>query len=231
MGEANVSFLTSGGFYEKHEAFWSGSAGDVFLEGSGVELTDISFSVGTAGYSENVWIMTDVTPRSSVFENNLFYLNKANYTNNLIIGASGMDSTFALSEFKRALEKGTPQYAVWSVGSTEADAADKMNEKYASNTAEFLSICDTKGIIPILSTQANREGADHSFKNAYVEASGRRYIDLAGKLGAKAAGDTTLSDTFYTGEGEARALDLGAIARAEISELVRVLPEIALKKD
>ncbi len=236
-GQVDVSFMSASGLFEKNEAFWSGSAGDIFIEAVGVELSDVNMSVATAGYTENVWIFADMTPRSNYLENTVSYFNrqhyfdKRNYDDNLLIATPGLTSTLALAEFNRALAKGTPKYAIWAVGGNEADSSGNVNAEYAANTASFLAKCAELGITPILSTHPNTESCDNSAKNAYVAGSGQLYCDFAGKLGAKDSGDTVLDDEFYTGEGDARTLDFGAIARAEFSEFVRLVPEIALNKD
>lgn len=236
-GKADVSFMSASGLFEKPEIFWSGSAGDIFIEAVGVDLSDINMSVSASGYAENIWIFADMTPRSNYLENTVSYFNsnyyfdRRNYDDNLLISTPGLTSTLALAEFNRALTKGTPKYAIWAVGGNEADASGSVNAEYAANTAAFLAKCAELGITPVLSTHPNSEGCDNSAKNAYVAGSGQIYCDFAGKLGAKDSGDTVLDDEFYIGDGDARTLNYGAIARAEFSEFVRAVPEIALNKD
>ena len=74
------------------------------------------------------------------------------------------------------------------------DSATAINDGYKNATEEFLAICEEKGIIPILTTTPCTPTVNNSFKNAYVKASGYRYIDFA-----RAVGGEEVGSAWYTG--------------------------------
>lgn len=100
-------------------------------------------------------------------------------------------------DFELALNFGTPKFVVWAIGQNDADSSTAISATWLQHTEKLLALCVEKGITPILCTIPNVPGSgalrNHSFKNAWVKASGYRYIDTEAAVGAQADG------TWYPG--------------------------------
>ena len=100
-------------------------------------------------------------------------------------------------DFELALNFGTPKFVVWAIGQNDADSDTAISATWLQHTEKLLALCVEKGITPILCTIPNVPGSgalrNHSFKNAWVKASGHRYIDTEAAVGAQADG------TWYPG--------------------------------
>ena len=95
------------------------------------------------------------------------------------MGYPGRNSASGLDDFKQALTHGTPEYAVWCLGMNDTDTEAAISDDYKKAVDEFLSICEEKGITPILSTIPCTPKVHNNHKNAWVRASGYRYVDFA----------------------------------------------------
>ena len=170
-GSAAVTLTTNDGQYTCSFVF-EGKRGEIFAASENCTLNNASFAWSTNVYEQPVWIIGDETVGSNSNKSWAHQIIGAKFTNVLLMGANGVDSTLALAEFKNALVKGTPTYAVWAFGA-ESGAA------YDANLAEFISVCKTNRVIPVLTTQLLAFNADNAAKNAAVVASGEKYIDFA----------------------------------------------------
>ena len=59
-----------------------------------------------------------------------------------------------------------------------------MNIIWKDRVDKLIDMCDKKGIEIILCTIPSTPIRDHSYKNAYVKSSGKRYVDIAHCVGA-----------------------------------------------
>ena len=108
------------------------------------------------------------------------------YSNNVLIdGLGGLNSAQAYAEFQKLLKYGTPKTLVWYLG---------MNDNQTTVNSHFNlveQLCDQNGIdlifnrIPLVPPRLTENNA----VNAYVMASGRRYIDSYSAVGANASGN------------------------------------------
>ena len=84
----------------------------------------------------------------------------------------------------RFVDRGQPEYIVWTLGMNNKDVDGKINEKYFESTNEFLRVCEERGITPILCTVPNVPERDNRPKNEWVRSSKYRYIDFARAVGS-----------------------------------------------
>lgn len=129
----------------------------------------------------------------------------------------------------------TPKYAVWCLGMNNPDSG-AINSSYLTNTQNFLAKCQEKGITPILCTIPSAWGSvsedsdiavtrDNSYKNAWVKASGYRYIDFADAV--EKADGTGWYDNMLSTDGVHPDV-LGAITLAD--RFIRDFPEITMQR-
>lgn len=101
-------------------------------------------------------------------------------------------------DFELALNFGVPKFVVWAIGMNDEDSDTAISATWLQYTEKLLALCVEKGITPIFCTIPNVPGSpgafrNHSFKNAWIKASGYRYIDTEAAVGAQADG------TWYPG--------------------------------
>ena len=167
---------------------WFGRNGEIFAKSVGVELKNAELAWRCDAYSYDVWYFGD-----SYFDVNTaarwpYYMVEDGITEFLLSGFPGRKTGEGLEDFKKALEFGTPKYAVWCLGMNNADSERGANASYKSATEEFLAICKEKGITPILATIPNTPTVINIYKNEWVKSSGHRYVDFAAGVNAEEKG-------------------------------------------
>lgn len=183
-GRAKITVMTASGMYQTEEIPWSGRQGQIFAAAFDMSVKDVKINWFTDDYRKTIYLFGD-----SYFNTNdpgrwPYYLKRDGFLNCLMSGFPGMGSQRAIVDFKLAVERGTPRYAVWCMGMNNGDKEGKINPDYLAATEEFLKICGEKGITPILSTIPSTPKVDNTHKNKFVVESGHRYIDFNRAVGA-----------------------------------------------
>ena len=163
---------------------WDGTYGEIFVEVEGAELKNCKLNWTSDGFSRKIWILGDSYSGFGHAARWPYYLYRDGYNNHLISGFPGMPSETAIEEFRRFVNYGSPEFVVWTLGMNNADKDGKINEKYLAATNEFISICNERGITPILSTIPNVPDRDNEPKNEWVRSQPYRYIDFNRAVGA-----------------------------------------------
>lgn len=139
-----------------------------------------------------------------------YYLNEDGYSDNVFVNAyAGENSANGLINFTNLMEIINPKYILWAYGMNDTDSISAISSNWKYATEKVLSYCDKHQIIPILATIPNVPSVNNSFKNAYVRASGRRYIDFAKAVGAD--DDSTWFDGMLS-DDNVHPTSIGAIA-------------------
>lgn len=186
-GSAMIKIKIADDAFFTDDLAWLGSDGEIFIESKGVTLENVSMNWDSSEYENNVWIIGDSYIDASSDTSWAYYLKKGGL---FLLGSHDETSATAIIEFKKALEYGVPEYAVWCVGMNDADSSSAVNSEWQSALNEFLAICKEKGITAVLSTIPNTPDRIHSFKNSVVTSSGYRYINFAKAVGATSNGST-----------------------------------------
>ena len=185
-GNGTFVSVTSKGGMKKFDIA-SGMAGDIgpiFASPLNCEIKNCKLNYIADGYGDPIWIFGDSylsIPDPSRWPT---YLYKDGFNKVLLSGYSGMNTQSGLADFKVAIEKGTPVYAVWCLGMNNGDKTEDPNPDWLAATEEFLAICKEKGITPILSTIPSTPVVNNEPKNVWVRNSGYRYIDFNRAVGA-----------------------------------------------
>lgn len=189
---AKIQIITSTGDYTLTDCSWDGCRGNVFAK-VGNNMTECVLTAIFKNFNEKVFVFGDsyVGLEQSRFP---YYLYQNNYNHLYLDGWGGRNSANALISFNNVIEKAIPKYAVWVLGMNDADSATAVNSSWLSCVQEFISKCETNGIIPILCTIPNCPNQRNSYKNAWVKSSGKRYVDFAKAVGAEETGSS-----WYTG--------------------------------
>ena len=179
-----VLISSAGGAIKLHPKGWDGVDGEIFASCEGVELRNCKLAWSSDGFSRKIWIFGDSYLGIGHGARWPYYLYRDGFNNHMLSGYPGMPAERAIEEFRRCVEFGTPEFAVWTLGMNNRDKDGKINEDYLKSTEEFIRICNERGITPILSTVPNVPERDNRPKNAWVRSQPYRYIDFNRAVGA-----------------------------------------------
>lgn len=86
---------------------------------------------------------------------------------NMFLGVERLSSDDAIALLTKYLETYTPSAIAWFPGLYETDSG-QVNDKWKSNTQAFLTLCNQRGILPILCTLPNHSTLNHQYKNNWL---------------------------------------------------------------
>lgn len=153
--------------------------------------------------TQKIWMFGDSYFTTSSPSRWPYYLFQSGYKSFLMSSQGGDSATQAIQSFNNLLATGVkPSFALWYIGMNGGrDAADGPNANWLNTTNQFLSICDSYGITPILATIPTCPNEIHIKMNAWIKASGRRYIDCA-----KIVESETEGNYYWKGWGTDKAM-------------------------
>ena len=144
--------------------------------------------------------------------------------NTLLNGYAGGTSATTVLALTALLQYGTPEYAVFATGMNDGSDSDSApSTSWANARDNFISLCESNGIEMIFATVPTVPTVNNEQKNAWVRASGYRYIDFASAVGADGTG------AWYSGmlsEDNVHPTEKGA--KALYTQVLIDLPEVTL---
>ena len=181
---ADFTVYTNGGVYTKTNQTWDVRKGQLSVMSDSTNvLTDCVLSYNCEGWSKPIHLYGD--SYFGVYSDKWTkYLTDAGFTDNLLNGYPGRMSSTALTVAKIVLANSNPEKIVWCLGMNDGDDDGEVDASWKSCVDELMEICDARNIELILATIPNVPSVDNTYKNAYVRASGHRYIDFASAVGA-----------------------------------------------
>ena len=191
-----------GDVYEKNISF-SGQ-GEPFLRNlNASNKISASIKFFPRDITKKIWMFGDSYFTTSSPARWTYYLFQSGYKSFLMSSQGGDSATQAIQSFKNLLATGVkPSFALWYIGMNRGgDAADGPNENWLNITNQFLTTCDEYGITPILATIPTCPSEIHIKMNAWIKASGRRYIDCA-----KMVESETEGNYYWKGWGTDKAM-------------------------
>ena len=204
--KADIQILAEGQtIYAMEDVYWSGRNGTIYVQPVGVNTSNVSLSWSCDDYASNIYMMGDSYFNSRSADRWTGYLYTYGYMNELMLSYPGMGTPKGLSEFKQALNHGTPEFAFWCMGMNNGDKDGAINADWLACTEEFLAICEEKGITPILSTIPNTPTVTNVYKNEWVknwaEETGGRYVDFAKAVGSDVYNGDLIGKTYTKADG------------------------------
>lgn len=156
---------------------------------NGAVFSDATLIVTYEASNRGIWYFGDSYISLSA-ERWPYYLNDDGYYKNALLnGAPGGTSGGAMIAFNALLNIGTPQIAVFATGMNDgSDTNGEPPTAWKNNRDTFISLCEENGITPIFCTIPTVPSVNNESKNAWVKASGYRYIDFAKAVGANSSG-------------------------------------------
>lgn len=225
-GNAKITLISNGIMFTQTLPFVKQTISQVVVLSVGSTLTNCKLIWTPIDIDKTIWMFGD-----SYFAYSsarwTYYMQQYGYAENVLLdGWPGEGSVNAQNSLLTLIQFGTPKYIVWCMGMNDGSDTDASTPStdWVTRRDEMLTICNENGITPIFATIPNVPSVLNTGKNAWIKASGYRYIDFAAAVGAESAGSTWYSgmlssDNVHPSESGAKAL----FARALVD-----FPEIML---
>lgn len=180
-----TTITTAGGVFTRTQQINSSWRGAVFAKSMGASFTDVALVWDSDDYKCPLWAFGDSYFTLYSPTRWPYYVAKSWGYNNLLLNAyPGENSAVSYADLLAALEHGTPKYLLWCLGMNDPDSASAANASWVSTVQAIKKLCDAKGVELILTTIPNvtHTAYKNTYKNAWIEASGIRYVDFASAL-------------------------------------------------
>lgn len=222
-GTATYSIFANGKSFKHTIDFLLQSISAPYLMSNGATLTDCKLTLSCTDIDKKIWCFGDSYFAYSAARWT-YYLHEYGYDKNVLLdGFPGEGGVNGNAAFTTLLSMGTPKYAIWFLGMNDgSDPNDTTpSTKWAGYRDNFLSLCNQHRVTPVFATIPNVPSINHNGKNAWIKASGYRYIDMCHAVGADVnvnwLGTMLSSDNIHPSEDGARAL---------FAQVIQDFPEI-----
>lgn len=226
LTDCKVRLKTNGGEYTYTPTRWRSQNGILSVRSTLDNLTGCTLSYACAALDNEIWMYGDSYLSWHNPSRWAYWLVEAGHTKYLINSYPGRQSLAAYESFlvDVSMHK-LPNKIIWIMGMNDKDGDSEPNANWLTAVEKMMDFCAKKGIELILSTIPNvpSSATKNTLKNAYVVASGKRYIDFAKAVSAD--GSTTwYEDMLYTDNvhpTKEGAKALYAAAVATVPELLK----------
>lgn len=176
----SITVLTSPGSYTANIS-WSACNGDVFAESMGGAFSDCVLNWTTADLDSKVWVFGDsyLGMDASRWAGQMVSMGFENW---LACGYPGGNSVAELNSLSKLLDLYTPDVVVWCLGMNNGDNG-VVNSSWLECVERVIEMCETRNIEIVLSTIPTCPVVDNTYKNEWVKASGKRYVDFNKAVG------------------------------------------------
>lgn len=192
-------YVTSMGITFKFDCSWEQTGGtptECVASANGMTLSDASLSVNYSAASRDIWYFGDSYAKFGTDTRLPYYVVEYGYDKNVLFNAvSGGTSNGAVIALSTLVAYGGPSIAVFATGMNDGSDADATTPaaNWMDKVQQFISMCESNDIKPVLCTVPTVPTVNNEAKNAWVRSSGYRYIDYASAVGANTSGQ------WYTG--------------------------------
>lgn len=186
---AKVILTTANGRFVQDDVYWGGCREDITAQVVVGTFTNAKLTWYVPDYNYDLWCFGD-----SYFDFwGLDVIQSLGFHNFMLDGFGGRGSRRAFESLNLALEKATPKKILWCLGMNNPDTENAIDAEWKETVDSIIDLCNKKGIELILCTIPETPVTVHTFKNAYVKASGKRYVDVCHVVGAD------INNTWYDG--------------------------------
>ena len=191
-GKLKITLYSNGGSYTTTVDWYqiSGEVSQPQIVSNGTAFTNAILSVSYDAAKRGVWYFGDSYVGVLDPARWAYYLTEDGFLQNILLnGASGGSSSGSVISFNTLLKYGTPKIAVFATGMNDgSDGSSAPPTAYVTRRTEFLKLCAINGVVPVFCTVPTVPTVNNEQKNAWVRASGYRYIDFAKAVGADETG-------------------------------------------
>ena len=158
-----------------------------FFSISSGSATYVSVSATVKDLNLPIWLFGD-SYLSDSSARWAYYLNRSGANGYMIDAYPGEGSLDSVASLKNLLTIGTPKFIVWCIGMNDGSDNGAPTSRWKDNFDTVKALCEANYIEMIVATIPTVPEINHEYKNAYVRASGLRYIDFAKAVNASASG-------------------------------------------
>ena len=190
-GVAELHIETFDQQYTKTNQSWSGCNGRIYAKSIGSTMTDATLSWSCDVLSKPIWLFGDSYLGLTSTVRPYYYPIQEGYKNWIACGYPGAGN----SQYEclvNLLQLGKPKVAIWTIGMNCGDPDENTPQAaWVTATTNFITACKNAGVLPIISTIPSVDADGYSpdsgitgkrrnwAKDAWVRASGERYVDFA----------------------------------------------------
>ena len=186
---AKVILTTANGRFVQDDIYWGGCRDDITAQVVAGTFTNARLTWYVPDYNYDLWCFGD-----SYFDYwGWDIIENLGFHKFMLDGFGGRGSRSAFKSLNLALEKETPKKILWCMGMNDPDTENAIDAEWKETVDSLIELCNKKGIELILCTIPETPVTVHTFKNAYIKASGKRYVDVCHAVGAD------VSSTWYDG--------------------------------
>lgn len=219
---SKITIMTAGGDYTAETTRYYSCRAAVLCNAT-FAMTNVKMQYIVNDGKEDVWVFGD--SYISLGDPNRWatQLVLNGHKNLLLCGFGGAMSANQIVDFRLMLSATKPKYVCWFLGMNDGDTSTAINANWKTYADEVIATCDAEGITPILATIPNVPTVINTFKNAYVKASGKRYVDFAKAVNAESAGATWYTGMLSSDNTHPTALGAKALMRQFLLDVPEVL--------
>lgn len=156
------------------------AGGNPKFKNAGTQSIGVQFTVFPRDLSAKVWGFGDSYFSFQDPARWVYYAISWGYDKWLINALGGEASAAGLTNLQTLINTGArPEYVLWCYGMNDGADTTVPDATWLANTQEMIQLCENNQITPILATIPTIPSKSHAQKNAWVRASGYRYVDFA----------------------------------------------------
>ena len=188
VGTILITIISGGNSFSKEYTWTRKAIGTPYALSSGTVMVDCKLSWTCSDLNKSIWLFGD-----SYFGYSsarwTYYLHSLGYDENVLLdGFAGEGGVNGINAIKYLIQYGAPRYIVWCLGMSDGTDSATPNADWVTYRDQMLALCVTHGITPVFGTIPTVPAINHEQKNAWIRASGYRYIDFAKAVGANSSG-------------------------------------------
>lgn len=193
-----ATITTASGVYVFTSLGYHGCRGSVFATSTS-SLTNCVCKYIPKDLKKDIYLFGD--SYTALGDNTRFTSQLVNmgFADNIMMsGYSGATSVNEIKSFRNIVALMTPKYVVWALGMNDGDTDTAINKTWKTYYDEVNAWCETNDVELILVTIPNVPSVNNTYKNAFIKASGHRYIDFAKSVGAEEKGSNWYANMLST---------------------------------
>ena len=226
-GLFTLYLMSENGLVHKDYSYvYTGRKGTIYAKSLAGTFTDAELSFGCSDLEKPVWIFGD--SYMQIAEASWpYWLIQTKMDNFLMNSYPGEATTNALLDLKSLLTIATPRFIVWAQGMNDHDTSSAVNSTWLEGVEELIEICESKGITLILAKIPNVAHTSYNNvkKNAWVQASGYRYVDFNKAIGAADEPGATWPEGWLSNDN-VHPTEMGA--RVLAGQIMLDVPELTM---
>ena len=219
---SSITITTAGGDYTADTTRYYSSRAAVLCNAT-FAMTNVTLKYTVNDAKERVWVFGDSYISMGDPNRWASQMILAGHKNALLCGFGGAQSSAEIYSFRNLIAETRPAFVCWCLGMNDGDTDGQINASWKSCVDEVVDTCEAIGVVPVLATIPNVPDIVHTYKNAYVKASGKRYIDFAKAVNAESEGATWYTGMLSDDETHPTALGAKVLMRQFLLDVPEVL--------